>query len=272
MAEALGLVGGAGALPALMAREARRAGWRVVAFALADPEPLAPHVDRVVPCRLGDVAPLLAVLDEERIRHEVLAGRVRKDGVFQGMRLDAAAERMLEGAPDWTDGGLLGAAVRALDAMGIQVLDQRRFLAPWLAPRGGLAGPPVPAALEADVARGLTLARELAGRGVGQTVVIRAGSVAAVEAMEGTDEAVRRGLALAGRGAVVVKASAPAQDYRLDVPTVGLGTLTRCVEGGAAVLAVEAERVLLLERERVEGEAARAGISVVGVAERSPAR
>jgi hypothetical protein len=267
MAEALGLVGGGGALPALMGREARRAGWRVVAFALAAPESLAPHADRVVSCRLGDVAPILAVLGEEGIRHLVLAGRVRKGGVFHGAQLDAAAREVLSRAADWTDEGLLGAVMTTLDAMGIEVLDQRRFLAPWLTPRGRVAGPPLPPALEGDVARGLVLARELAGRGVGQTVVLREGSVAAVEAMEGTDEAIRRGLGLAGRGAVVVKASAPAHDYRLDVPTVGPDTVACCAAGGAAVLAVEAQRVLLIERERVEAEAARAGISIVGVAE-----
>jgi DUF1009 family protein len=118
------------------------------------------------------------------------------------------------------------------------------------------------------VTRGLALARDLAARGIGQTVVLRAGSVAAVEAMEGTDEAVRRGLALAGRGAVVVKASAPAHDYRLDVPTVGPGTVDCCTAGAAAVLALESGRVLLLDRERVEAAAARAGLSIVGVAER----
>jgi DUF1009 family protein len=269
MAEALGLVGGAGALPALMAREARRAGWRVVAFALASPEPLTSHADRVVPCRIGDVAPILSVLGEEAIRHVVLAGRVRKDAVFQGAPLDAAARDLLAQASDWTDEGLLRTATAALEAMGIEVLDQRRFLAPWLVSRNWGAGPPLPATLEADVARGLTLARELARRGIGQTVVLRGGSVAAVEAMEGTDEAVRRGLALAGRGAIVVKAAAPEHDYRFDVPTVGPDTVACCVAGGAAVLAVEAERVLLLERERVEADAARAELSLVGVAERA---
>ena len=268
MAEALGLVGGAGALPALMAREARRAGWRVVAFALASPELLVPHADRVVPCQLGDVGPILTVLGEEEIRHAVLAGRVRKDVLFQGAPLDTAARHFLSQAADWTDEGLLRAAVQGLESMGIEVLDQRRFLAPWLAPRGPVAGPPVCRELEADVARGLALARDLAERGVGQTVVLRAGSVAAVEAMEGTDEAIRRGLALVGRGAVVVKAPAPAHDYRLDVPTVGPDTVDCCVAGGAAVLALEAGRVLLLDRERVEAEAARAGMSIVGVAER----
>ena len=268
MAEALGLVGGAGALPALMAREARRAGWRVVAFALASPDPVADHADRVVPCRLGDVAPILSVLQDEAIRHVVLAGRVRKDTLFQGGRLDTAARNLLAQAADWTDDGLLRTATMALEALGIEVLDQRRFLAPWLVARGWTAGPPLAGSLEADVTRGLTLARELAGRGIGQTVVLRGGSVAAVEAMEGTDEAVRRGLALAGRGGIVVKASAPTHDYRFDVPTVGPDTVACCVAGGAAVLAMEAERVLLLEREAVEAEAARAGISLVGITER----
>jgi UDP-2,3-diacylglucosamine hydrolase len=268
MAQALGLVSGAGSLPALMAREARRGGWRVVAFALAAAEPLAPHADRVLSCRLGDVGPILETLAEERIRHVVLAGRVRKDVLFQGGMLDGPAHALLARAADWTDEGLLGTAVEALASMGIDVLDQRDFLAPWLAPTGLIAGPPVVPALDVDVARGLALARELAARGVGQTVVLRSGAVAAVEAMEGTDEAVRRGLALAGRGAVVAKASAPAHDYRFDVPTVGADTVSGCAAGGAAVLALEAGRVLLLDRERVEAEAARAGMSIVGVTER----
>jgi DUF1009 family protein len=269
MARALGLISGAGALPALMAREARRDGWRVVAMSLGDPAPLAPHVDRVVPCQLGDVAPVLAVLAEEEIRHIVFGGRVRKDVLFQGGPLDGAARELLARAADWSDEGLLGTAVSALHAMGIAVLDQRDFLGPWLVPAGRVAGPPVPAAAAADVARGLALARDLAQRGVGQTVVLRAGSVAAVEAMEGTDEAVRRGLALAGPGGVVVKATSPAHDYRLDVPTAGPDTVERCAAGGAAVLALEAGRVLLLERPRVEAEANRVGLSIVGVAERA---
>jgi DUF1009 family protein len=268
MAETLGLVGGAGALPALMACEARRAGWRVVAFALTASEPLIPHADRVVSCRLGEVGPILAVLTEEGIRHVALAGRVRKDVLFQDAPLDPAARQLLAQAADWTDESLLITAVHWLAAMGIEVLDQRQFLAPWLVRHGAVAGPPLRPELEADVARGLALARELAGHGVGQTVVLRSGSVAAVEAMEGTDETVRRGLALAGRGAVVVKASAPAHDYRLDVPTVGPDTIDCCAAGGAAVVALEAERVLLLERERVEAEAVRVGMSIVGVTER----
>src|SRR5262249_8279749 len=106
--DALGLVAGAGALPALMAQEARGAGWRVVALALGDPSGLERVADRVVPCRLGELAPILGVLGEEGIRHVVLAGRVWKDGVFEGAPRDAAAGRILGRARDWSDDGLLG--------------------------------------------------------------------------------------------------------------------------------------------------------------------
>ncbi len=266
MQGSLGLVGGTGGLPALMAREARREGWRVVAFAFAESGTLAEAVDRVVPCRIGEVGAIFDVLAGERIRHVVLAGSLSKDGLFHGMPLDASARALVDRSPDWTDEGLLQTATAALGAMGIELLDQRRFLTPWLAPAGHVAGPHLGEPARGEVARGLALARDLARHGVGQTVIVRAGSVAAVEAMEGTDEAICRGLRLAGPGAVVVKATASGHDYRFDVPAVGAATLALCVEGRAAALAVEAGRVLLLDRETIAAEAARAGISIVGVA------
>ncbi len=258
-------MGGAGVLPRLVAEEARRAGWRVVAFALGDPTELAPVADRIVPCRVGEVGPIFAALAEEGIRHVVLAGRVRKDGLFQGAPLDAAAQRLVDRSRDWTDDELLRTASEALADMGIEILDQRRFLGPWLAAAGHAAGPVPDTSVRADIARGMAVARALARHGIGQTVVVRAGAVVAVEAMEGTDETIRRGVALAGPGAVVIKATNPAHDYRFDVPAVGAGTFALCAQGQAAALAVEAERVVLLDRETIDATAERVGISVVAV-------
>lgn len=274
MAGVLGLLAGEGKLPALVAAEARRAGWRVVAFALGGAAGLGVGglVDRLVACRTGEVGPVLEALRAEGIRHVVLAGRVGKDPLFRGAWLDGAARALLARSPDWTDDGLLTTATAVLATLGIEVLDQRRFLGSWLAPAGLLAGPPPAPATEADMARGLAIARELARLGVGQTVVVRAGTVAAVEALEGTDEAVRRGLALAGPGAAVVKATRPDHDYRLDVPAVGEATLRVCAEGGAAAVAVEAGRVAVLDREAVAELARDAAISVVGVGGGAEAR
>ena len=264
MGRSLGLVGGSGVVPLLVAREARRAGWRVVAFTLGETADLSAVADRVVPCRVGEVGSIFGALAEEAIRHVVLAGRVRKDGLFYGAPLDGPARDLVARSPDWTDDGLLRTAAEALGGLGIELLDQRRFLGAWLAPAGPIAGPAPDAAVQADVARGMVVARELARQGIGQTVVVRAGAVVAVEAMEGTDEAIRRGLSLAGPGATAVKATSPTHDYRFDVPMVGATTVALCTEGRAAALAVEAGRVALLDREAFVAVAERAGLSVVG--------
>jgi DUF1009 family protein len=267
VAPSLGLVGGDGQLPVLIGREARHSGWRVVVFALGEGSDLAAVADRVVACGPGDVGPILAVLAEEGIRHVVLAGRVPKDGLFRGgLRLDGSAQELVERSADWSDDSLLRTATEALAGLGIEVVDQRRFVAPLLAPLGLVGGPPPPPATEADMRLGLAVARDVARHGIGQTVVVRAGTVLAVEAMEGTDETVRRGLALGGPGAVVVKATRPGHDYRFDVPAVGEATLRLCAEGRAAALAVEAGRVALLDRAAIETAAAETGLCVVGLA------
>jgi DUF1009 family protein len=238
----------------------------VVALALAESGDLVGVADRVVPCRLGEVGPILEILAREEIRHVVLAGRVRKDALFGGrMPLDGPARALLGRSRDWSDDGLLETAAAALAGMGIELMDQRGFLASVLAPLGLLAGPDPGAGVAADITRGLGVARDVARHGIGQTVVVRAGTVVAVEALEGTDEAIRRGLTLAGPGAVVVKGTRPGHDYRFDVPVVGLTTIERCAEGRAAAVAMEAGRVALLDREAIERAAAAAGISVVGV-------
>lgn len=265
MTRTLGLVSGAGMLPVLVARQARQEGWRIVALALDDPGALVAVVDRTVACRMVDVGPILATLAEEEIRNVVLAGRVSKSLVFDGARFDDAGRALLAGSPDWTDDGLLRTATEALGRLGIQVLDQRGFLGPWLAPAGLLAGPEPTPPVRRDVEIGLAVARNLAAHGVGQTVVVRAGTVSALEAMEGTDETIRRGLGLAGAGAVVVKATGPNHDYRFDTPAVGLTTIMACAAGRAAALAIEAGRVLLVERELIAAEATSNGISLVGV-------
>ena len=264
MTGSLGLVGGSGVLPLLVAREARREGWRVIAVALGEPAGLSTVADRVVSCRVGEVGPVLAILAEEGIRHVVFAGRIRKDGLFHGAPLDGPARDLLERTRDWTDDELFRTAAQALAGLGIELLDQRRFLGAWLAPAGRIAGPAPDAAVETDIDRGVAVARDLARHGIGQTVVVRAGAVVAVEGLEGTDEAIRRGLCLAGPGATVVKATSPIHDYRFDVPTVGAATVALCAEGRAAAVAVEAGRVLLLDRETVAATAERAGLSIVG--------
>ena len=256
---------GAGVLPARVAREAKRRGFRIVAFAFGDTPGLDGTVDRLVPASVADIAAVLAGLRAERVSAAVFCGRLAARELLQ-TRGDAEGEALVaRGGDGLSDAGLLQGVVATLADLGIEVLDQRPFFGDWLTRGGRLGRHDATEAERADVARAFRIARRLAESGVGQTVVVRRGRAAAVEASEGTTETIRRGLALAGPGAVVVKAVAPDNDYRFDVPSVGPETLEAMAAGGATVLAIETGRVLVLERERAVELADRAGIALVGV-------
>jgi len=261
----LGLMAGAGVLPGRVGAEAARQGWRVVVFAFDEAPAPAPWARRVIPCQLDRIGDALGALQAERAGAVVFAGRFLKERLFRASSPDATLRRLFAAAGGLSDRGLTAAVVEALAGLGIEVLDPRTFLAPCLAPAGTLtARSPTHAEME-DIRLGLGLARRCAEYDVGQTVVVARGVAVAVEALEGTSEAIRRGCQLAGPGAVVVKAVAPQHDYRLDVPAVGLETLEIMARGGARALAVEAMKIAIVDRERVVALADGAGISIVSV-------
>ncbi len=267
MERTLALMCGAGRLPALVAERARRQGWRVLAFAFDGATDLEAHADRVVPSRLTEAAPVLAALRAGGASAAVLCGRFSMPAVLAAPEeaADAAMRAVHERAGARIDTRLVEAVIATLAAVGVEVLDQRAFLGDLLAGPGCLTAR-VPTADEwAAVRRGLGLARLVADAGIGQTVVLRHGAVTAVEAVEGTTAAIRRGAALGGPGAVVVKAVARDHDYRFDTPAIGPETAGAAVEGGAAVLAVEAGRVLVLDPEATRRAADAGGLSIVGV-------
>src|SRR5205823_6459905 len=164
-----------------------------------------------------------------------------------------------------TDVRILDVIVQTLADLRITLLDQREFLGDDLAAAGCWSARTPTEEERRDVERGLGLARQAAEARIGQTVVLRRGAIAAVEALEGTTEAIRRGTALAGPGAVIVKAVAPDHDYRFDTPVVGSESLRAAAAGRASVVAVEAGRVLVVEREASVRHADLAGIAFVGV-------
>lgn len=254
---------GAGELPALMASEARRRGWRVVAFAFARDTGAAAHAARVVPCAIAEIAPVIAALQEEQVAGVLFSGKFWMGDLLRAEAVDEAHRDMARRAGGLADGNVKGVLLATLDALGIELLDQRPFLGAGL-PADAVLGARAPTAEQwADVRRGLAVARAAADLSVGQTVVVRRGAVSAVEAIEGTTAAIRRGAALSGPGAVVVKAVGRDHDFRFDVPAIGPETIEAAAEGGAAVVAVEAERVFVLEREATVRRADAASIALV---------
>jgi len=255
---------GAGVLPGRAAAEAARQGWRVVALAFDEAAGLGAHAERVVPSTIKDIQAVLRTLGDERVQAAVFVGKFWKQRVFDAVgAMDEAGLRLVRSG--LSDDALAGTVLATLSGMGIEVLDQRPFLAPWMMDDGTLTSrAPSPAEWE-EIRAGFALARRLAEDGIGQTVVRSRGVTLAVEAVEGTDETIRRGVRLAGPGAVVVKAVAAGHDFRFDIPTVGPATIVAMADGGATTLAVDRGRVLLVDREEAVRAANAAGIAVVSV-------
>jgi DUF1009 family protein len=265
--EPIGLIAGNGVLPLLFAREARAQGLRVVALAHrgeTDPA-LEREVEALHWVRVGQVARMERLLQQAGVGRAVMAGGIGKLRAFAEARPDLGALRILSRLPGFLDDGLLRAVAQEFESRGIAIVSVTELLPRLLAPQGRIAGRPLTRVQTEDVALGMKVAAQLGEADVGQTVVVRQGIVLAVEAVEGTDAAIRRAGLLGGPGQVVVKRAKPRQDTRFDLPAVGPATLAVMKEAAASVLAVEAHRTLLLQADLLARDAERAGIAVVGV-------
>ena len=267
--EVLGLIAGAGALPLEVARSAREAGRRVAAVAFrgyTDPR-IDEDTEVVRWLHPGELGALAEALRSAGVRDAVMAGKVPKADLYDeanASHLDEDALRLISGLPDLRDDSILGAVADFLETRGVRLLPQARLVPALLVGEGPLGRTLATPEQLADVAFGWPLARAIAELDIGQTVVIKNRAVLAVEAIEGTDAAVRRGGAI-GAGAVVVKVAKPMQDPRFDAPAIGPETLSALIDAGAAALAFEARRTLVLARERLAETADEHGVALLGV-------
>jgi DUF1009 family protein len=266
----LGLIAGRGRLPFDIAQAARRRGLGVAAVAFhGDTDPaLAEAVDRITWLHLGELEALLSALHEAGARDVVMAGKILKTNLYGDvarLKPDARAIALIAGLRDRSDDGILGAIADTLAEEGLVLRPQAELVPELLAEKGVLGQVAPDAEQRADAEFGWRIAKALGEVDVGQTVVVRARAVMAVEAIEGTDAAIRRGAALGGPGVTVVKVAKPRQDARFDLPAVGPDTLRVLIEVGAAALAVEAGRTLVVDREEVLRLADRHGIALLGV-------
>jgi DUF1009 family protein len=259
----LGLMCGAGPLPALMAVQARRQDWRVVAFAFPGASDLGTVAATLIPSRIDAMAPVVEALVREKVSGVLFSGKFWMGDLLATRAPDAVHALLAASAGTLLDGNITQAIVGTLDGLGIELLDQRPFLGDWLGAARTLTARSPNDAEWTDIRRGFAVARMNADASVGQTVVVKRGAVSAVEAIEGTTETVRRGTALSGPGAVVVKAVARNHDFRFDTPAIGPDTVEAAAAGGATALAVEAGRVLIVESEATIRQADAAGIALV---------
>ncbi|GAB4169879.1 MAG: UDP-2,3-diacylglucosamine diphosphatase LpxI [Terrimicrobiaceae bacterium] len=261
------VIAGSGRYPALVIEEARRAGVGsifVAAFTNETPESTAALADRVEWVKVGQLGRLLRFAASTGARRAIMAGQIAPRNLFD-LRPDLQAIMILAKLKRRNAETIFGAVADRLSAAGITLLPATTFLDDHMATPGLIAGPqPKPRVLE-DIAYGREIARETSRLDIGQSVVVRHGTVLAVEAFEGTDACIRRGGEL-GRGqAVLVKVTKPGQDMRFDVPVIGSRTLETAHQSGVSVIAVESGRTLLLDKPSLAGDAANKGISLYGI-------
>jgi DUF1009 family protein len=264
----LALIAGNGRFPFLVLDAARDQGIDPLVVAIkeeASPE-LARTASEVRWLSLGEVSKLLEILNAEHVTRVLLAGQVKHAQIFSSIEPDGLLRRALKGMRRRSTDALIGAFVRMLEGRGIEVVDSTIFLKPLLPDAGPLTGrAPDPSEL-ADISYGREIAKKIAGLDIGQTIVVADRACLAVEAMEGTDATIERAAKLSnGRRLVVVKVSKPGQDMRFDVPVVGLKTIRVMGQATARVLAIDAGKTLLFERERMIKEADQAGIAIVAM-------
>jgi DUF1009 family protein len=267
------MIAGDGELPIAIARAGVRAGRRVVAVAF--PGVTAPALEQIAAriCWLdpGRVGAALEFLRGEAVTQAVMAGKVSKDALVRGgLEIDDRGRRLLARVSDWNDATLLGALADELAAEGIELLAQALWVPEWVVEEGVLGQVHPTAAQREAIALGWPAARAAASLDIGQTVVVHERTIVAVEAIEGTDETIRRAGRLGGPGLCIVKVARPQQDPRFDLPAIGPGTVAVAAEVGAGVIAVEAARSLVLEREMVVEQANAAGIALVGIPTAGP--
>jgi DUF1009 family protein len=267
--ESLGIIAGNRSLPLLLATEARAAGvQRLIAAAFekeTDPA-LAELVDEIEWLRVGQLTRLIDTFREHGITQCVMVGQIAPKNLFD-LRPDLRTVKLLASLKEKNAHSIFGGIADELAREGITLIEATPWLQPAMPGTGFRLGPEPSPAVQADLEFGLSIAREISRLEIGQTVVVKNGTVLAVEGFEGTDACLQRGGELAGgeAGAVAVKVAKPNHDLRFDIPCLGARTLETCAAAGINALAFEANRTLLLDREEVEALATRHGISCAAV-------
>ncbi|MCX8031242.1 MAG: UDP-2,3-diacylglucosamine diphosphatase LpxI [Thermodesulfovibrionales bacterium] len=264
----IGIIAGCGDLPKIISQDAKQRGYEVVIIALeglASPE-LNNLSDKIKWVNAGKLGEIISILKNYGISSLLMAGKVPKSLLIKGnLTPDMKAIKLLFSLRNKSDSEILNAISDELKKEGIKVIDTAIFSPHLLTPEGFLTERKPSDSEQKDINFGFKVAKEIGRLDIGQTVVVKSQAVMAVEAIEGTDEAILRGGRLAGEGAVVVKVSKPQQDMRLDVPVVGPDTIKAMISVRASVLALEAQKSIIIDRDSVIKISNLSGISIIGL-------
>ena len=265
--ESLFLIAGSGRYPSLLIESARASGVKrisVAAFEGETPETTSARADEVHWLRVGQLGKLLEAARKSGAHHAMMAGQLAPANLFD-LRPDFRALMLLARLRRRNAETLFGEVANQLASIGLELLNAMTFLEDHVARAGHMAGPNLKQRHIDDMQFGFEMAKEISRLDIGQSVVIKSGTVLAVEAFEGTNDCIRRGGNLGGKGAILVKVTKPNQDLRFDVPVIGETTIEVAREAKIKAIACEANRTLLLDRPAVCQAATGAGITLYGI-------
>jgi len=263
----LGLIAGSGELPLYFAQAAKQKGYSLITVAIrgAATKRLTALSDKILWISLGQLGSLLSFFKKNNVHRTVMQGKVEHSQVFKNPRMDLKMISLWVRLKDRSGEGILKAVAVELQKNGVTLMDSRFLMGDKLARPGWLTRTKATALDRETISYGFKKARLLAKLGVGQTLVVKKKAVVAVEGMEGTDETIRRAGIWAGKETIVLKVASPHQDWRFDVPTLGLKTIQSMIKAKARGIVVEAGRTFLLTNEKTIRLAEKNGIFVLVV-------
>jgi DUF1009 family protein len=265
----LGIIAGNRSLPLIFAKQARAMGIKrlvAVAFENETDPTLADLVDEIVWLKVGQLSKMISAFTDRQVKHCIMAGQIAPKNLYD-FRPDLRAMALLFRLKEKNAHSIFGAIADELKKDGVELIAATPWLEPLMPTKGFHFGPKLSDDQQSDVHFGFRIAKETSRLEIGQTVVVKNGTVLAVEGFEGTDKCLTRGGELAGKGggAVVVKVARENHDFRFDIPCIGPQTLETCAAARISVLAFEAGKSLLLEKETCEQIAKKNKISVMTV-------
>ena len=272
----VGIIAGSGDLPLHVAGEAAQRGFRVIAIAFSgftDPS-MEKIVHETLWLKLGQLDRAIQALKSRSITRVVMAGKIEKTNLLRlwKVRPDRRALRLIRSMSDFRDDTILEAIANELLLEGIVVDEITGWASKLMAPAGVLTRRHPTESQWADIEFGRAMARGIGALDIGQTVLVKNAAVIVVEAIDGTDKAIRRAADLDIRDTVVVKMAKPSQDMRFDVPGAGPSTVESMIAARAKVLALEAGKTLITAYVEMIRKADEADISIVGIPAEGPVR
>lgn len=266
--EKIGLIAGNRKFPIVFSEAAKRKNYYIVAVAIkGDTSPtLKRFVDKIFWLGLDEFSRMFEIFKDEGIKNVVMAGQVSPRRLFsKEIDKDAKLKEILSGIKDKRADTIFSAVAEELNSYGMQLLDSTLFIEELMPKKGTLTRSVPDFYAWEDVYFGINLAKAIADLDIGQTVAVKDKAIVAVEALEGTDNLIRRAGKISRGGATIVKVSKPRQDMRFDIPVVGLNTINNLIRAKAKCLAIEAGKTLFIDKEKSVELADRKGIAIVAV-------